>query len=474
MLSVSEAILRYRNIGLTLVFLLALIVHFLFLAFSLLDPVSLFGLFFFSVFLYLVVLVFERSVIQPDITEALSTQVYPARFRAPLNSEFSTYILVWLAWWIISQLFFDAGVLYEHGFVLQFVLIPLVTFAIGVNMFSDSAARYRRYVNLALLFVTFVTLFFPTTSWAPQHANIFFTGLRGCLYFLSLLTFEYTSPGNFHVDVSSAKVHRHEFGHRAVLLADEKDERHRGICVDTAVEMVQKIYDEKWRPREFVAMSAWILVTPMSITLMLYFATLFATIGTSRRLFHSLIVAVKSPLPQQAAVDQDYYVQQPPHSQHSNNYHFDASLNPHFSPDSPDLSIQVDASSFGSQQQRQQRQQPQPQPQQQQQQQQQQRLYARNQGYGDTPTYEQQSVQWDRRQTQPPQQVVVYYGNSQNQQQQRNMPVRDRVASAFTGALNQQIVQSVATQPPATPANQPETTVTRLASPAFTVGRRQY
>lgn len=269
---------RLRNTVVSLVVCLTLIVNLVLSIATLAEPISLYTLLIYALLIYALDLLLQHAVAVDDVKEAMQTKEYPARFRTPLTVEFTAYVAIWLAWWFVSQVFFDAGLVFEQGFMLQLVLVPLVILALSINTVFETRAVYRRYIVVVLLFVSAVTLFFPTFSWAPQHNGALSTVLRVVLYFVSILIQDWLVPANNYASVPAPG---DEYVDNGDLESGLAEKRHLRIA--SIVDTFERISEERWRAREFIALSAWILITPLVITLLLFLVSVAATFERSRR-----------------------------------------------------------------------------------------------------------------------------------------------------------------------------------------------
>lgn len=288
-----------RNTVLVLVVCLSVIVNIIFCAATLSDPLSLYTLLAYVLILGALTLQLESTLVyESDIKDALAANVYPARFRTPLRIAFHAYVLVWLAWWFVSQMFFDAGVVYAHGYVVQLVLVPLLFLTYSYDVPLSLPAKYRRAVVNALLFVTLVALFFPTFGWAPQHAAAWQPALRVLLYFLSIAVHDFSTPANAHVALSTGGGGGSPRSRRLLHQVlngneDPNDDAHdpelgdlqerRRLRIQSIIDAHERIDEETARAREFIAESAWILVTPLAIVLLLFPLALFTLLRISAR-----------------------------------------------------------------------------------------------------------------------------------------------------------------------------------------------
>lgn len=299
--------LPLRNTVLTLVFLLSVIVNIIFCAATLSDPLSLYTL-----AAYLVVL--GALGLQLENTQLADGDAKDTRLRTPLRVSFFAYVLVWLAWWFISQMFFDAGVVFAQGYIVLVILVPLIFLQYSYDVPLNLPPKYRRFVVYALLFVTGLALFFPTFGWAPQHVNAWQPALRVLLYFLSILTHAFNVPLSAHIALPSGTSPRSSKPLQQVLTEDPNDDpndvemgdiqERRRIKLQSDIDARERIEEEVQRTREFIAESAWILVTPLAVVLLLFPIVILALMRNSARRRHVIH--------QQSVLSEEIKVHSPP------------------------------------------------------------------------------------------------------------------------------------------------------------------
>lgn len=290
-MNIGELGIRLRNTILTLVVCLTLAVNLVFAVATLVEPISLYTLLVYFVLLYALVMLLEQQMLRDeDVKEAMTTHVYPARMRTPLRVGFLPYVGVWLLWWLLTQLFFDAGLVFENGFVIQLLLVPLAITALAIDSVYDPAPQIRHCVIAALLVVTAVALFFPTRMWAPQHTGALATAVRAVLYFFTILAHDYVSPANVYANLGTEQSQMQKTlqqqlydNNDADLEAGNDSRQRRSVRVLSIVDAYQRIDEETLRVREFIALSSWLLVTPLAISLLLFPLAIGATFYAGRR-----------------------------------------------------------------------------------------------------------------------------------------------------------------------------------------------
>jgi len=162
----------------------------------------------------------------------------------------------------------------ERGLLAQLLLMPLVLAALSADAIFELSARRRHYIVVVLLVATLAALFFPTRAWAPQHSGALETTVRVILYFVAILLHDYISPPSVYVNLSAEPALNAD-----VEVADE----HRRSRIAQIFDAYERIDGETMRVREFIALSAWVLVTPLYLVLLVYPLAIAAAIYTGRR-----------------------------------------------------------------------------------------------------------------------------------------------------------------------------------------------
>ena len=257
-----------RKIVLRIVAALSLLVNLVFAIATLAKPLSLYTLLVYSLMLAVIGVLLEQTAIdRGELRAALASDVYPALIRTPAGSGFTLYVGAWLAWWIVSQLFSNAGVVFERNIVSTIVLVPLVLAALASYAVYTVKSKTRRALLFAVRIATLVVLFFPTRSWAPQYNSALATSIRATLFFVALLVLDSLKPPQLYADVDNFAQDRSTDQERAEL-AQVSDERQRSA--DAILDAHRRIDTELDRQREFVSLTAWILVTPLVVAGLLF------------------------------------------------------------------------------------------------------------------------------------------------------------------------------------------------------------
>lgn len=253
-----------RDYTLGLAFTLAIVTHVVFNAASLDKAISLYVLFVFLLLSSaLLVLVDAATTTKIDVRRALNSTSYPATLRAPVSAGFVFYIGAWLLWWVITQLFRSAGVVYTRNFMLA-IVAPLVLAVATTRGLWRVGATLRKVLVDALLVALLFSLFFPNHDWAPQMAGTVGSMLRVIAYFLLVYVLDYLIPPVIYVEIDRQSdvdvLQRNDL---------EAGESARHIRMDAVLEAQRAIVRERARQSEIVALSAWILVTPLYVSLLL-------------------------------------------------------------------------------------------------------------------------------------------------------------------------------------------------------------
>ena len=287
-MNVGDLGLRLRNTALGLVAFVSIIANIVFIANNLDDAISRYTLLVYLLFMMALVALLEQTVIRDeDVREALASNVYPARVRTPMRVSFTPYIAVWLLWWFVSQLVyapaqleFEADDTHAGALFALILLVPLVLLALSLEALFDFAPRRRNFIIMALLVATVIALFFPTHEWAPQRSNGVWTAVRVVFYFFSILGHEKISPPNVYANIGSdpTPANNEEHDVEAQRLTEKRRAR-----VYLILDAYDRIDTETLRVREFIALSAWVLVVPVYLLLLIYPLSIAATIYAGRR-----------------------------------------------------------------------------------------------------------------------------------------------------------------------------------------------
>jgi len=217
---------------------------------------------------------------------ALTAPTYPTTIdnSRTIGNGYALYIGAWLAWWIITQLVFDAGTAYDSALVSHIGVAPLVAALAVQHGLTKTGGALHGYTLAALRALTFVAFFIPSVAWAPQHGSAATTSVRVVLYFSALALFEYVAPAQTRAYLDAAP------GGDAACLVDELDAAELAQVSDERVRCAQALmYAENAAAREqarqvrHVTSAAWVLVLPLVPLLVLYVPSVATFIYAHRR-----------------------------------------------------------------------------------------------------------------------------------------------------------------------------------------------
>jgi len=245
-----------------LVVVLALVLNLLLAFFGAASTLGAYALLVFLLALY----AFDAVLGEPSVVRhALVCQYAGAEHpHTPLvYNETAVFIGVWLLWWLSSTLLTAADCVFEQP--LYVLVAPLVVVALLVAWADVWSAHVggaldtrvlRRVVDAhgALLLVA---LAFPSAAWAPQRTGTLHAVLRVFVYFCGVFAADFALE-------------------RTALRGDEVDARvqqlapaHAGaesarLCATLALYERTRAA-ERHRAKCIVALTAWLLVTPLSL-----------------------------------------------------------------------------------------------------------------------------------------------------------------------------------------------------------------
>lgn len=170
--------------------------------------------------------------------------------HAPANSEIRPFIVIFLAWWAISQAFFEAHIGYDIAWP-QTLLLMLIVFASSLLPLEFSAYAARLF-PLAFL----VALGLPSHCWMPQHARALLSVLRVFCFFVAV----------FVADFAVARRVTREYQLAEGLLKPQTLVAAAAEAYSEAMLECDLAYaDERLRTLRIIAQCAWILVVPPAV-----------------------------------------------------------------------------------------------------------------------------------------------------------------------------------------------------------------
>ncbi len=244
--------------------------------------------------------------------------IYPVRVRTPLYADALPYVFVWLLWWIISELFHCALVLFADTILWQFFFLPGL--AIAVTWMRS--VSFGGHAPLAVLQIaTLATLFFPTLTWAPQHSGPLLTTARVILYFTGVLSFDYIKPPQTYHTLQQQRsavdgVVRRLIRQSDLEAGEQSQWREQITCVVAAHESVA---NESARVYEIATLTAWLLVSPFLVSLLGLIAILVLFLVSRKTPPENALqsnLAPPAPLQQHLSTAPDISAQQQQHQHH--------------------------------------------------------------------------------------------------------------------------------------------------------------
>lgn len=299
----EELRVRLRKMRLTLIFFLSFVVNLVLAAFGLATPIGLYTLLVYAALLWLLsALMSCVGIDQRELHDAMRNRAQTARVRTPLHVEFVPYVGMWLAWWIVTELFRAARIVYTNNVLLQFFFFPALVLC---TTYAQSWPVRRSIADCAVLVLqiaTAVVLFFPAQAWAPQHTNTLATTGRALVYFFALMLFDYVRPATLDAEACrSLKTDNDALLRRLMRDDDELDSTGSDDCTaleqgigradmqqrrESLVQILvahERLTREHARAYQIAVLNAWILVSPMIVVLVGVFATtLIFFAGTAR------------------------------------------------------------------------------------------------------------------------------------------------------------------------------------------------
>jgi hypothetical protein len=273
-----------RKTRLCLVLSLTLITNFVLAVTGLVSPVGLYALLIYSMLVWLLASVLVRAgADEQELRAALNSAASGSRVvrvRTPLHVEFTPYVAAWLAWWVVSELFRAALIVYDNVALVQYVLVPVLVLATTWvrSRWTLSKSRARRTtadVLLALLFaITTVLFFFPTLAWAPYHQSALATTVRVLLFFGTIQLYDYAYPARAYVPLVGAQ--DDQLHHDKLLERLEGGASGSGAPPDTTSERLEQVAAaymlvsaEHSRAHEIATLTAWVLISPLIVAIVL-------------------------------------------------------------------------------------------------------------------------------------------------------------------------------------------------------------
>lgn len=301
---------RARKLVLGFVMGASLFVNLVFAVSSLNNAASAYALLAFGLFLAIIGWLIDYTLADAEeVAEAVLTNIHPALLRAPVCISYEWVVGTWLAWWFVTQLLFQADIVYEHSLIGAFTLTPLLIATIAVRLLAAPlhiGSRVENWLLIATQLLTYTLFFFPSHAWAPQYIGVFLVSVRVVLFYTAVLLLVFLEPPQWDVSLDeSAPVHDIEKELSALLRGNLRDieqntnkqqlmryERARSMLAAHA-----RITREHRRMRTFVAQTAWLLYLPLQLIVVLYPLFCAASIYDAAKNSHRRTLTLPQPTP---------------------------------------------------------------------------------------------------------------------------------------------------------------------------------
>ena len=290
---------RVRRLVLGIVLFASLAVNVVFAICTLVNPVSLYAVLVFALIVSAIGYLVEFTLADAEeVADAVMSDVHPALLRAPVCMSYEWIIGAWLAWWIVTQLMWAADIVYQSSLVSSLIVVPMLLAYMVLRLVGRASAELwtlpETLLLLAIQLVTFTTLLFPSTDWAPQYISVLAVCARVLLFFAGVMLATFLEPPHWDVSLDdeprpflSVETEIKNLMQNALLDNDStassqqrqrRFERARAMLAAHARTAV-----EQRRMRNIVALTAWVLVLPLRVVLVVYPLLLAAMIYDSAK-----------------------------------------------------------------------------------------------------------------------------------------------------------------------------------------------
>ena len=300
---------RVRRLVLGIVLFTSAAVNVIFAVCTLVNPISIYAVFVFGLLLAVIGWLVEYTLADAEeVAEAVLSNMHPALLRAPVCMSYEWIVGTWLAWWFITQLLFAAGVVYSHSLVGPIIVMPLLFGAVAVRVFAGALEMraLESWLLLLLQLATYTLLFFPCADWAPQYIGLALVCARLALFFTGIMLITFLEPPQWDVSLDDTRpAHNVEVEIRNLMknaiydpesasqhLQTARFERARAMLAAHA-----RITREHRRMRTTVALTAWVLVMPLTIIMVAYPCLLIALVYESAKAKRAHAAPPASDLP---------------------------------------------------------------------------------------------------------------------------------------------------------------------------------
>lgn len=163
------------------------------------------------------------------------------------SSTLQTSVVVWLAWFVLAHLFFEADLLFAHSRLLLLLLF-ITSAATTVASYRPQWKVCEILATHAFVVVYIICLAFPSTRWVPQTAPSASTLIRVALFFLTSSVIDIIAR---YEAVSESQV---------VTDADPESNSTRQFCL-TMENANHLVVSDSQRTRRVMTQTAWLLIT---------------------------------------------------------------------------------------------------------------------------------------------------------------------------------------------------------------------
>jgi hypothetical protein len=273
---------RVRGLVLGIVMLASLAVNLVFAVATLNNPFSAYALCAFGGILAIIGWLVHYTVVDiEEVAEVVLTNIHPALLRAPVCIAYEWYVGTWLAWWFVTQLFYQCGIVYEHTMVGTIILAPLVLVTLLVRVFATSLVINPKLESWMLIFTqitTYTLLFFPSPNWAPQYNSTPMIALRILLYTLASIQLDFLEPPQWDISLDEplrlrdSEVNVHNFLKDSIKqeLGNSTQQMARLAKAQAILSAHAHVNHENRRMKTFATLTTWILVLPIVVVGAIY------------------------------------------------------------------------------------------------------------------------------------------------------------------------------------------------------------
>lgn len=290
---------RVRRLVLGIVLFASLAVNVVFAICTLVNPVSLYAVLVFALIISAIGYLVEFTLADAEeVADAVMSDMHPALMRAPVCMSYEWIVGAWLAWWIVTQLMWAADIVYQPSLVSSLIVVPMLLAYTVLRLVGRASAELwtlpETLLLLAIRLVAFATLFFPSTDWAPQYISVLAICARVLLFFVGVMLATFLEPPHWDVSLDdeprpflSIEAEIKNLMQNALLdndsTASSQQRQRRFERARAELAAYARTAAEQRRMRNIVALTAWVLVLPLRVVLVVYPLLLAAMIYDSAK-----------------------------------------------------------------------------------------------------------------------------------------------------------------------------------------------